>query len=61
MLQQSTRIGIALALLSFTGLGMAQDIEPRRWTPCGQKTHLYWDINTLTYSVPIMVLLCIAP
>jgi hypothetical protein len=33
MLQQSTRISIALALLSFTGLGMAHDIEPRRWTP----------------------------
>jgi hypothetical protein len=33
MPQQRTRIGLALALLSFTGLGMAQDIEPRRWTP----------------------------
>lgn len=33
MPQQRTRIGIALAVLSFTGLGVAQDIEPRRWTP----------------------------
>lgn len=33
MPQQRTRFGIALALLSFTGLGVAQDIEPRRWTP----------------------------
>ena len=33
MWQQRTRIGTALVFLSITGLGMAQDIEPRRWTP----------------------------
>lgn len=33
MWQQRTRIGTALVFLSITGLAMAQDIEPRRWTP----------------------------
>ncbi|MEN8108271.1 MAG: transporter [Pseudomonadota bacterium] len=33
MRRRFTRIGTTLALLSFTGLGFAQDIEPRRWTP----------------------------
>jgi hypothetical protein len=33
MRHRFTRIGTALVLLSFTGLGFAQDIEPRRWTP----------------------------
>lgn len=30
---RGTPIVTALGLLSFTGLGFAQDIEPRRWTP----------------------------
>jgi hypothetical protein len=33
MLHRRTRIFTALVFLSFTGIAIGQDIEPRRWTP----------------------------
>ena len=33
MLHRRTRLVTALVFLSFTGIAIGQDIEPRRWTP----------------------------